>query len=113
VVSARFNPSLRLPYDAVDLQGVLSERHWYVSGYKMALHDPTDNSLGPLFHDASADDTMFRVVVKSNLTRALAGDLLSSIEGAVAFLNEVGAGYAIMHSKRLVKELSIQHNTPC
>jgi len=109
VVAARFNPALSLPFDAIDLQHVLSERHWYVSGYRMRLHHPIDGTTGPLFCDEEADTTMFRIVVKSNLTRALAGDLLESIENAVSFLFKVGAGYAQMHSQRAIKT----HNAPC
>merc|ERR1712060_119941 len=71
VVTARLNPDLELNYNDIDLQHALSESHWYVSGYKMTLNDPITEEEVPLFVDADAKSTMFRVVVKSNLTRYL------------------------------------------
>lgn len=43
----------------------------------------------PLFHDAKADQSMFRIVVKGNLTRDMAEDLLESFEVAITFLDSV------------------------
>jgi hypothetical protein len=103
VVGAQINTSLALPFDDIDLQHVLAERHWYVSGYKMSFHHPSTNALEPIFHDAPADMTMLRIVVKSSLTRALAGDLLHGIEKSIAFLMEVGEGYAQMHHARKLR----------
>ena len=46
--------------------------------------------LGPMMAgDAPADRTLFRVVVKSNLTRDMAEHLLASFEASFAFLDEV------------------------
>merc|ERR1712205_14956 len=57
-----------------------AESHWYVSGYKMTLNDPVTEKEIPLFVDETPDKTMFRVVVKSNLTRFLMDDLLEKLK---------------------------------
>lgn len=71
VVAARLNPELGLSYDDIDLQHALSESHWYVSGYSLGFEDPNHEGEGmvPLFTDLDKDTTMFRIVVKSNLTK--------------------------------------------
>lgn len=97
VVTAMFNPDLGLPYDSSDLQHVLSERHWYVGGYKMQFNHPLTEEPMPLFTDADLETSMFRVVVKANLSRQLAVDLLESIREATRFLERTGAAYASMH----------------
>ncbi|MCP5073241.1 MAG: hypothetical protein GY947_08085, partial [Rhodobacteraceae bacterium] len=43
----------------------------------------------PLFSDAKANQAMFRVVVKSNLTRGMVDHLLASFREAFAFLDLV------------------------
>ena len=69
---------------------MLSQHHWYVSGYKMGFSHPlTEAPDLPLFHDQDARQTMFRIVVKSNLTRNMAVHLLSSFEAAFEFLDSV------------------------
>lgn len=89
VVTAMLNRECEFTYDDIDLQHVLSQHHWYVSGYKMGFNHPiTEESLA-LFTDQSADQTMFRIVVKSNLTKDLAENLLSSFEEAFEFLDAV------------------------
>ena len=89
VVTAMLNPECDFSYDDIDLQHVLSQHHWYVSGYKMGFEHPLTQETIALFHDESAQQTMFRVVVKSNLTRDMADHLLSSFEEAFAFLDAV------------------------
>jgi glutamate decarboxylase len=89
VVTAMLNPECGFTYDDIDLQHVLSQHHWYVSGYKMGFNHPLTEKTIPLFHDQKAEQTMFRVVVKSNLTRDLASHLLSSFDAAFAFLDAV------------------------
>jgi len=92
------NPELELSFDCIDVQHVLAERHWYVSGYTMSFHEPHGDELHLLFKDTSEQTSMFRIVVKASLTRALAGDLVLSIERTVDFLLTVGEGYKQMHS---------------
>ena len=89
VVTAMLNPECGFTYDDIDLQHVLSQHHWYVSGYRMGLDDPVSEETIPLFHDQDAKKTMFRIVVKSNLTRDMATHLLSSFEAAFEFLDAV------------------------
>merc|ERR1719399_164295 len=97
VVTACLNPELALPYDDIDLQHALGETHWYVSGYEMKFHHPITEQSMPLFADRDAADTMFRVVVKSNLTAPLAVNLLAAFEEKLAFLDACGSGYAVIH----------------
>jgi hypothetical protein len=67
----------------------LSQNLWYVSGYKMGFEHPLRQQTMALFQDETAQQTMFRVVVKSNLTRDMADHLLSSFGGAFTFLDAV------------------------
>jgi glutamate decarboxylase len=89
VVTARLNPECGFTYDDIDLQHVLSQNHWYVSGYRMGFNHPVSEAYSPLFHDEDAQSSMFRIVVKSNLTRSLAEDLLESFESAFELLDAV------------------------
>lgn len=89
VVAAMLNPECEFTFDDIDLQHVLAQHHWYVSGYKLGFNHPTKEHMLPLLNDASVDQTMFRVVVKSNLTRAMARNLLQSFEEAFALLDKV------------------------
>ena len=83
VVTAMLNPECGFTYDDIDMQHVLSQNHWYVSGYKMGFNDPISEKYSPLFNDEDAQKSMFRIVVKSNLTRSLADDLLAVAEGGL------------------------------
>ena len=89
VVTAMLNPECGFTYDDIDMQHVLSQNHWYVSGYRMGFNDPISEEYSPLFHDEDAQQSMFRIVVKSNLTRSLAKDLLESFEAAFDLLDAV------------------------
>ena len=100
VVAARLDPSLKLPYDDIDLQYVLSIGHWYVSGYKLQFENPLTREELPLFSDANKDKTMFRVVVKSSLTKRLATNLIGNFHQAVDFLDAHGSGYKKLHHKQ-------------
>ena len=83
------NPECGSSYDDIDLQHALSMRHWYVSGYKMGFDHPITEENLPLFIDESKDRTMFRIVVKNNLTRDMADNLLESFEKTFEFLDAV------------------------
>ncbi|MEE2789306.1 MAG: pyridoxal-dependent decarboxylase [Myxococcota bacterium] len=89
VVTAMLNPACEFTYDDIDLQHVLSQHHWYVSGYKMGFNDPMTEKTVPLFKDAPAEQTMFRIVVKNNLTRDMADHLITSFSKAFDFLDAV------------------------
>merc|ERR1719401_763674 len=103
VVAAYLNPELKLPYDDIDLQHQVLQNHWYVSGYKMSFRDPADEKTRPLFHDAPPNQTMFRVVVKANLTRALMENLITSIKAAIHEMDLLGPGFKRLHEPKKQK----------
>jgi len=88
VVAARLNPELNLPYTDVDLQHALAQDHWYVSAYHLSMNHPLTEKPQPLFFDADMGGTMFRVVVKSNLTRFLVSDLVECFVRALEGLDK-------------------------
>lgn len=100
VVAACLNPDLKLPYDDIDFQHQMGQYHWYVSGYSMSFHDPESEETKPLFTDAQPSQTMFRVVVKSNVTRALMDNLISSMKVCLANMDAIGAGFKALHSSK-------------
>lgn len=110
VVTAMLNPSLQLPFDDIDLQYALSQGHWYVSGYTMGFEDPLGKEKKPLFHDQPSSKTMFRIVVKSNLTIRLAEHLLETFRKARLFLLEHGEGYSKYPHKKVKLH---RQNTAC
>ena len=89
VVTAMLNPECELNYNDVDLQHAISQHHWYLGSYRMQFEHPLSGETIALFHDADKESTMFRIVVKTNLTRTMAGHLLESIQFAVSFLDSV------------------------
>lgn len=102
VVTAMLDPALGLGFDDIDLQHVIAQGHWYVSGYHMSMHHPLTEQTMPLFSDQSPDQAMFRVVVKNNLTMKMADHLLNEIDTAVKFLIEHGKGFR--HKKPKTKK---------
>ena len=52
-----------------------------------------------LFCDTDQGCTMFRVVVKSNLTRSLAEDLTDKLVKVLSVLDEMDSGYESLRSK--------------
>ena len=115
VVTARLNPLLELEYDDIDLQHAIGEFHWYVCGYKMSYKHPITDVVLPLFHDAPADATMMRIVVKSNLTIELAENLLHAMRDAIDHLDACGAGYAKLHRHKIIehKKNLLKDHTTC
>ena len=89
VVTARLNPECKFTYDDIDLQHIMSQHHWYVSGYKMGFNHPLTEVMTPIFTDASAETTMFRIVVKNNLTRGMAQDLLDSFDASFELMDSI------------------------
>ncbi|HIF99571.1 MAG TPA: hypothetical protein EYQ54_21530 [Myxococcales bacterium] len=89
VVAAALNPECNFTYNAIDLQNALSQHHWYVGGYKMGLNDPITEEKIALFSNEDRNATMFRIVVKSNLTRGMAENLLESFVETFKFLDSV------------------------
>lgn len=107
VVTAMLNPALNLEYDDIDLQHALSQEHWYVCGYAMNCLNPVTEKKCPLFSDMPLDKTMFRIVVKANLTRPLVDHLLATFVKTLEFLDGAGAGFAEMHAAKR----AAQHNS--
>eukprot|EP00804_Cyclotella_cryptica_P010916 CCRYP_018966-RA/>CCRYP_018966-RA protein AED:0.11 eAED:0.11 QI:102/0.87/0.77/1/1/1/9/454/601 len=93
VVSARLNPDLGLHYDDKDLQHALSESHWYVSGYSLGFENPATFEFEDIFSDIDQASTMFRIVVKSNLSQGLAENLAHKIKETLAVLDDLDEGY--------------------
>ena len=52
-------------------------------------HPITESPNQSLFHDQDAEKTLFRIVVKNNLTRAMAAHFLSAFNAAFEFLDAV------------------------
>lgn len=99
VVAARLNTELDLKYDDIDLQHAVAEMHWYVSGYCMGFENfGHGNKFEALCTDIDEDSTMFRIVVKSNLTHMLAENLAESISAALDVLDKMESGYASVHA---------------
>ena len=67
--------------------------HWYVSGYTLGFENPQTELFEDLFTDVDAEETMFRIVVKSNLTLSLAEDLTKKIEQVLTVLDSMDKGY--------------------
>lgn len=102
VVAATLNPDCGFTYDDIDLQHALSQHHWYVGGYRMSLHHPLTEEAIALCRDEDPGRTMFRIVVKNNLTRRMADHLLSSFSETFEFLNAVDfSGLHGFDSRRL------------
>lgn len=100
VVTAMIDKEAGLPYDDIDLQHVLAMEHWYVSGYAQNFHDPVTEEKLPLFSDSPLDATMFRVVVKSNLTHAMAENLVECMKRSIDFLDAHGKGFEKIHKNQ-------------
>ena len=104
VVSAMLNPELKLKYDDIDLQYELSKSHWYVSGYRMMLLHPITNTEISLFNNSSKNQTMFRIVVKSNITIDMGCQIIKIFNSAINNLNKIGT------NKNFDKERFIGHS---
>eukprot|EP00927_Polykrikos_kofoidii_P030506 TRINITY_DN2621_c0_g1_i1.p1 TRINITY_DN2621_c0_g1~~TRINITY_DN2621_c0_g1_i1.p1 ORF type:complete len:503 (+),score=76.01 TRINITY_DN2621_c0_g1_i1:73-1581(+) len=102
VVAATLNRELNLEFDEIDLQHVIAQGHWYVSGYHMSMHHPLTKKNMPLFCDQPVEQSMFRIVVKSNLTMTMANHLLGQVRSAVEFLLEHRTGFK--HTKPKVEK---------
>merc|ERR1719453_834452 len=83
VVTLRLNPEQGFAFNDIDLQHSIAQDQWYVSGYAMSMTHPLTDKKMPLFEDEDMSGTMFRVVVKSNLTTYMAEDLVRAIQNAV------------------------------
>ena len=89
VVAARLNPACDLEYNDIDLQHALAQHHWYVGGYNMSFNHPLTEEPLSLLRDAPPDASMFRIVVKNNLTRTMAIHLLESFRATFEFMDSV------------------------
>jgi hypothetical protein len=111
VVAARLNnEDGSMKYDDIEFQHALAESHWYVSGYGVTFENPANGHHESLFRDSGARATMFRIVVKSNVTMALPVNLVRQIRTVLPSLDE--HGYKSVKNNKcrdLVKRLMLQH----
>ena len=102
VVAATLNPACGFTYDDIDLQHALSQHHWYVGGYRMSMSHPLTEEVLGLCRDVDRNRTMFRIVVKNNLTRRMADHLIGSFGETFKFLDAVDfSGLHGFDSRRL------------
>jgi hypothetical protein len=121
VVAARLNTADTLiSYDDIDLQHALAESHWYVSGYGLTFENlAAGGRHESLFCDADIDATMFRIVVKSNVTMMLAENLVRNIAAVLPILDKHGfksvkvSKFKELVQKALVVNRIISHKTAC
>ena len=67
----------------------------------MGFEHPVTEKTEPLFYDRNANQSMFRIVIKNNLTRDMAQDLLRAFEAAFEFLDSVD--FSSLHSMNTAK----------
>lgn len=121
VVAARLNNADKsLGYDDIDLQHALAESHWYVSGYGLTFENlAAGDKHESLFHDGTMDATMFRIVVKSNVTMMLAENLVRSIAAVLPVLDKHGfksvkvSKFKELVNKALIVNKIISHKAAC
>lgn len=113
VVTARLNPNCHLEYDDIALQHALSQHHWYVSGYRMGFRDPVTEQLKPLFCDQDAESSMFRVVIKSNISSPMVEHLLESFEKALSLLDLINFKQHNKFSAKLLRHKDQTVSNPC
>lgn len=100
VVAAMLNPELKLDYDEIDLQHLIAQDHWYVSAYHLSFHHPGEKRNEPLLLNVDPAKSMFRIVVKSNLTLTLAMNLLDTVTKAVAWLDSHGSNFKVLKERK-------------
>merc|ERR1712130_561431 len=101
VVTAMLNPDASPGFDDIDLQHTLAEDRWYVSGYQMSYKNPNTEVKEPLFTDQPMHQTMFRVVVKANLTKDMISHLIRTFKHALKTLSE-----EVIHVQKILKGTS-------
>lgn len=110
------SPPLSLPFRQClphRRQHVIAERNWYISGYHFSYKHPITEQTLPLCSDVPAEQSLFRVVVKANLTRQLAEDLLVAVRETVVLMDEAGAGFRDMHRKKVARPVRGRHVAAC
>lgn len=97
-------------------------RHRYVSGYSLNFEDFATGKLDTLCSDGRLTDTMFRIVVKSNLTLYLAQDLACKLDEVVPLLDRNASQKegehrapslrAMVYAAQAAGKLSFAHGRP-
>ena len=78
--------------------------HWYVSGYCLSFENFKDGGKKEaLFNDLPEEDTMFRIVVKSNLTLGLAHQLMRHLEELLPQMDTMESGYSSLKTAKAAK----------
>jgi len=81
VCALRVNPALDVEFDNFSIQHAVGEFHWYIGAYHLSFEDfGNGGAIAPFCKDEPVEASMFRVVFKSNLTLAMAEDLVERIE---------------------------------
>ena len=78
-----------MTYNDIDFQHALAGYRWYVSEHKMSYLDLEDEKTKPLFYDMPASKTIFRVMIKTNVTRRMLTHLVASIKSALAEMDSL------------------------
>mmetsp|Transcript_24096 Transcript_24096/g.34528 ORF Transcript_24096/g.34528 Transcript_24096/m.34528 type:complete len:100 (-) Transcript_24096:2128-2427(-) len=84
----------------------------YVSGYSLEFEDFSKGSTGaisPLCSDEPETSTMFRVVVKSNLTMTLAVNLVKRIQQVMLQLEKTKGTYEYHSFKSVIQAVVAQN----
>ena len=76
------------------------------------MRQPVNERFENLCSDANEATTMFRIVVKSNLTQSLAENLAQKIENIVTILDDMDGGYESIHSKLNDLAIGAKDNIP-
>jgi len=69
----------------------------------LTFENPEDHQKESLFHDGKVTDSMFRIVVKSNLTQTLAEDLVTAFKATVPMLDSMEEGYKSLKAAKSKK----------
>jgi glutamate decarboxylase len=88
VISMRLNPKLKLKYNDIDFQNAMSMTKWYIGSYLMQYTHPITKKQERMFYDEDRDNTMFRITVKTELSKELILDsLITSIDSTLKYLD--------------------------
>jgi len=111
VASCRVNHDA-IPYEEHELTGLISnESEWFMGANNMTFHHPTKgNVFLPLLKETSMDDSMFRIVVKPNMTMPLCKELIYFVERACRKLDEK---YAQGGEEEVLPGVVVEMNTDC
>ncbi|KEQ16866.1 pyridoxal-dependent decarboxylase [Endozoicomonas numazuensis] len=109
VVAAKLNKTCNLMYNDTDLQKVLSQHSWYVGAYKMQFLNPVTEEKTALFYDHDQNETMFRVVIKGNISLLMVENLLHAIEDSLKYLDNISDMRTLTHLRDMDQHVMSNH----